>query len=137
MIPETGRRLLALVLGGVAVLTAALRLHADEAHPPLPAAAQQMFAERVRPVFEKNCTSCHNPDQLKAGLDLTKLETLIKGSDSGPVFVPGSAKESLLFQLIQADGTPHMPPKKQLTGADIATLRNWIDGLPRTGVTER
>src|SRR5205823_11292954 len=81
---------------------------------------------RAMSVLRVNCLSCHNDEKKKGGLRLTTRENALKGSDNGPVLVPRKADKSLLAKVILPDSDPHMPPKKQLSEKDIATLRNWI-----------
>src|SRR5436309_7093990 len=82
---------------------------------------------RAMSVLRVNCLSCHNDEKKKGGLRLTTRENALKGSDNGPVLVPRKADKSLLAKVILPDSDPHMPPKKQLSEKDIATLRRWID----------
>src|SRR4051795_8623164 len=37
------------------------------------------FERSVAPILVKNCVPCHNPSEAKGGLDLTRLEGLLKG----------------------------------------------------------
>ena len=95
-----------------------------------------VFANDVRPIFARNCITCHaGTDKQKGGLDLSTREAVLKGGASGPALVPGKAVQSLLMQMIHRDGSPHMPPKTQLTDAEMATLAKWIDALPASTVT--
>jgi dipeptidyl aminopeptidase/acylaminoacyl peptidase len=77
-------------------------------------------------VLKNRCFSCHTEEKAKGGLVMTSLEKLQKGGESGPALVPGEAEKSLLIQLLAADADPHMPPKKQLPQAQIATLKAWV-----------
>ncbi len=43
--------------------------------------------------------------------------------------MPGSAKESLLVQVLGKDSKPHMPPEGQLSREDIMVIAEWVDGL--------
>ena len=78
-------------------------------------------------LLDAHCMSCHNEDKAKGRLVLGSREGALEGGKSGPALVPGKADESLLVKLIQAGSKPHMPPKKQLTDAQIAALRAWIN----------
>jgi mono/diheme cytochrome c family protein len=99
--------------------------------PPLPEAAKQQFATRLLPLFQQHCHKCHSGEKVKGGLDLTTLDGLLAGGNTGPAIEPGDAKASLLIRLVQADGEPHMPPKKQLSDVEIDLLARWIESLPR------
>jgi hypothetical protein len=52
---------------------------------------------------------------------------MLKGGESGPALVPGSAAKSLLFQMISKG---EMPPKEKarLTAEQVARVQAWIDG---------
>src|SRR4051794_20968091 len=77
-------------------------------------------------VIRAHCISCHNDEKKKGGLRLTTRENALKGGENGPVVVPGKAAQSVLAKVVLADSDPHMPPKKQLSDKEIATLRDWI-----------
>jgi len=100
----------------------------SEPNPRRAAAADTVFDSQVQPLLAKHCGSCHAGDKRKGGLDLATVESILKGGGSGPVVVPGKSAESLLVQVVGPKGEPHMPPKGQLTPAEIATLKKWIDG---------
>lgn len=81
-------------------------------------------------VLKANCLACHNAEKRKGGLALTSRETLLAGGDGGAAVVEGKPEDSPLIQSLATDGDPHMPPKKQLTPAQIALLSGWVrDGF--------
>lgn len=80
-------------------------------------------------VFDQNCVKCHGPLKHKNGLELDTVESALKGSEDGPVIVPGKPDESKLIAALVADADPHMPPKKQLSVEEIAKLRAWVAAL--------
>ncbi len=59
-------------------------------------------------------------------LNLQSYEGTMKGNDDGSVITPGKPDQSLLFRLINLTGRKQMPPKKNLTKAEIATIGAWI-----------
>ena len=66
----------------------------------------------------------------KGNLSLTTGRRRFKGGDSGPAVVPGKPDESLLLEMISGD-PPAMPQKDEpLSQAEVASIRNWIDGAP-------
>src|SRR6266850_5792878 len=75
------------------------------------AAEKITFADHVRPIFNTNCVSCHNPDKAKAGLDLTSFSSVMAGSSSAKVIEPGDPASSLLYMLVTHQAEPHMPLK--------------------------
>ena len=92
---------------------------------------------QVYEVLAKNCTTCHNPKEMKGELNLESYEALLKGGESGASIVPGKPAESLLLQVIEHKTKPFMPPPKKgkkLAEAEIAVVRAWIEagakGLP-------
>ncbi|HEV3384289.1 MAG TPA: c-type cytochrome domain-containing protein, partial [Gemmata sp.] len=97
--------------------------------PPRPVAREAVDFDRdVKPIFAKQCLSCHGPDKQKQGLRLDRKHDALKGGDSGVAIVPGKSADSLLFQLVSGlDKDRQMPPKGGLSSAEIATLKAWID----------
>lgn len=84
-----------------------------------------LSAEPLR-ILQKECFRCHTPEKRKGGLVMTSRTALLKGGDSGPVLIPGDPAKSSLIGLLTEDADPHMPPKGQLSSAEIATLRDWV-----------
>ena len=79
-------------------------------------------------LLKTECFTCHNQEKKKGGLVLTSRTRLLEGSDDGAVVVPGKPDSSLLAKVLVKDADPHMPPKKQLTDAQIKMIREWIKG---------
>jgi WD40 repeat protein len=77
-------------------------------------------------LLKARCFSCHNEKKAKGGLVMTSQEKLLKGSEDGEVVIPGEPEKSPLIASLAADADPHMPPKKQLSSEEIATLSGWI-----------
>ncbi|MBI2824465.1 MAG: DUF1553 domain-containing protein [Planctomycetia bacterium] len=86
--------------------------------------AARHFDEVVAPLIARRCLDCHNPADLKGGLDLTAAEKAFAGGDSGTAIEPRAADKSLLWARIDAD---EMPPKHPLPPAERKVLRDWID----------
>jgi hypothetical protein len=77
------------------------------------------------------CAECHGEQKQKAKLALHTWETLMRGSEGGPVIVAGKPAESLLLQRLRlplADDD-HMPPsdKPQPAAEEIALLARWVE----------
>lgn len=111
------------------LLTSPAWVTAAEAPVPAPASTAPPSAV-IKPalrVLRDECVGCHKPGKAKGGLLLTTHEKMMKGGDNGVPLVPGKAADSLLYQLVLKDGDPHMPPKKDLTAAQVAALKSWID----------
>ncbi len=93
--------------------------------------ASRRFRERVAPILEKRCVSCHSGATPKGKLALTTAESTRRGGASGPAVVPHEPDESTLLDAVT--GTPPSMPQKSapLTPAQVADLRAWIaEGAP-------
>jgi len=92
------------------------------------AAAEVSYTKDVRPLMVKYCTECHGDKAVKAGYDLDSYKAIMKGGKKGVAVVPGQPDRSLLLRTM--DGRAKlMPPKKygkEMTEAEIATIRAWI-----------
>ena len=119
---------LVLLLCGVLLLSLPSRL------PAQPTAQQiEFFESAIRPLLAEHCYQCHSQkaDPVFAGLRLDSRSGLEKGSDSGPVVVPGKPEESRLVEVVRGTGTLQMPPTGKLSEDKIAALVKWIEmGAP-------
>jgi hypothetical protein len=94
------------------------------------------FEEDVTPILEVRCFGCHGSEVRKAGLDLRRRFSILKGGDSGAAIVPGKPEESLLIEMIVKK---EMPPKDEdpLDSRQIELLRRWVAaGAPLKGNDE-
>ncbi len=86
------------------------------------------FASDIQPILTKNCQGCHQGGAAPADLRLDTAASLLQGSISGKVVVPGRSAESLLMQRITETSGIRMPLNgRPLPDAEIALIRNWID----------
>lgn len=86
------------------------------------------FTSDVAPILAERCVSCHGASFQTANLRFDRKELALRGGDSGPVIVPGSAAESLLIRRISGSELGlRMPPTGQLPDKEIEVLRVWID----------
>ena len=91
------------------------------------------YSQDVFPILESNCLACHRAGEKgyeASGFSMETYEDLMKGTKFGSVIVPGSGFSSTLAILIEhkADASINMPhKKKQLTEAEIETIKLWID----------
>jgi len=83
------------------------------------------FANDVLPILTSSCADCHGGNQTKAGLDLTKYESLMAGSFDGTVITTGNAAESLLIQMSSSGKMPKRGSK--LTADQIQIISDWIN----------
>src|SRR5713226_1639776 len=94
---------------------------------PLAGPADQSYLRDVRPILDRNCTSCHQPASKQSELDLTTYAGFQAGGKRGPAFVPGSPEDSLVIQFITAAQKPSMPfGQPPLDANDVSTIRAWI-----------
>jgi mono/diheme cytochrome c family protein len=85
------------------------------------------FETDVQPVLTAKCTGCHGPDTRVKEMNLSTLDGVMKGSESGLVVIPGKPDESKLYQMVR-DGK--MPPgKTHLSEQTLASIRSWIESL--------
>ncbi len=91
--------------------------------------ASLLWSSKVQPILDVNCVKCHGPLQQKSGLELDNIEMVIKGGDDGAVIVPGKPQESRLYNNLASNADPHMPPKKQLSEADMKAVGEWITSM--------
>ncbi len=88
------------------------------------------YETHVAPIFQKHCVSCHNPQSMKAELDLSTPEGLFRGSESGQVVDLENGEEGLLYEMVHGK---LMPPedKPALSANEIETLDKWVKtGMP-------
>lgn len=97
------------------------------------ASAQEVsFGDDVYPILELRCLECHQPGGSgyeASGLDMRTYESLMKGTNHGPVVLPGKAFESNLIAVIdqRTDPSLFMPHnKKKLSKCERLMLRFWI-----------
>jgi hypothetical protein len=84
--------------------------------------------EKALAVLEKRCLQCHGDTVAMAGLKLSSRDQLIKGGSRGPAMMPGKSGDSLLMKAILHENKLSMPPGAKLPDAEVAVLREWIDG---------
>ena len=92
--------------------------------------AAALWSGKVRRILDENCVKCHGVLEQKGGLELDTPEMVIKGGDDGAVVQPGKPEASALFTSLEKGADPHMPPKKQLSDAERAAVKEWISALP-------
>lgn len=92
------------------------------------------YGRDVAPILEKHCKSCHVPGQsgyVVSGFDLSGYDSLMKGTQYGPVVLPGDPLTSVLVMLIEgrADPSLKMPhgDSAPLTPDEITTIRRWVE----------
>jgi mono/diheme cytochrome c family protein len=87
--------------------------------------------EDIIPILLRRCTVCHGPREREGGLDLRSKAAMLRGGKSGPAFVSGDPKQSLILRKIHAG---EMPPLrriievsiKPIEPAEVELLTRWI-----------
>ncbi len=100
------------------------------------------FANDVQPILVASCVVCHDKSAegyAASGFSLEDYDSVIKGTNFGPVVVPNSSISSTLYLVIahKTDPEIHMPPHYEhalaegrgqpLTAEQIETIQAWID----------
>ena len=83
------------------------------------------YSKDVRPILESRCSTCHMGEFTSKNLHMETYESLMAGSQNGPVIVAGSARESLLAQKISKGEMPKRGPK--LTPEQVQIIIDWIN----------
>jgi len=91
--------------------------------------APASYTREIKPLLDKYCVGCHNPDLKKGMLNLETYEEMMKGGASGENFVVGKSAESLFYKALIGKDAPKMPPKNNIGPSDkeIELIKRWID----------
>lgn len=94
------------------------------------AAAEVDFPHQVVPILRQHCSKCHMGDAKKGGFSMNTRESLMEGSENGPVLEAGKADLSRFLEVLHSqDKSERMPPKGARVPEDqVAVLREWING---------
>lgn len=90
------------------------------------------FNEQIRPILNKNCTSCHGGVKQAGEVSFVYREQALgKGESGEPVIVPGDPAASELVRRITTDDSDdRMPPPDEhpegLSSEEIKLLTTWI-----------
>lgn len=85
------------------------------------------FEQEIRPILTRRCVACHGADDPEAGLNLTSLESLVRGSRNGPVIVEGFSEKSILIRKVSSHAMPPPESEEPLTAGEIRAITGWID----------
>jgi hypothetical protein len=88
------------------------------------------FKRDIVPILKAECYKCHSEEtgKEKGGFVFDNLERFNKDIGPGRVIEPGKVENSDFLTTFTNDieEDTHMPPKKNLTSAQIAKFKEWI-----------
>ena len=87
------------------------------------------YNTEVKPIFNKNCITCHGGVRRKAGFSLLFRSEALANTESGkPAIIPGDPEHSeMIRRLTLKDPEERMPYKHDaLPAHEIAILREWV-----------
>src|SRR5439155_1653910 len=124
-------RLLArLLVAGLFACSDASAAEVDVSKLPPPASRNVDFVKDIQPILARSCYECHGEQKQEALLRWDAKEIALKGSEHGPVIVPGKSAQSVMIHLVTGlKGEDKLMPQKgeRLTAEQIGLLRAWID----------
>ena len=83
-------------------------------------AAEPSYFREVRPVLQRQCQGCHQPNLKSSNLDLSSYEGLVAGGKHGPGL-------SFLVKYVAGEMKPQMPlGQPPLAAEQIAALGAWV-----------
>lgn len=93
---------------------------------PAAQAAAVSFVKDVKPILDQKCLKCHGGEKTEASLSYKSYADLMKGSENGPVVVPGKADDSEMIKLVISGEMPKRNPR--LPAAEVKILQDWVNG---------
>ena len=132
--PHSHKSAAAFLLAASALTGIAILWHPDSVSAqaaPAPSTVDY-YNQRVLPIFQANCYSCHGGMNHRGGLNISTKAGLLKGGHDGSVLDATHPEQSLLIKLIRHEGPPDDPmpmpprPRTKISDADIATITEWI-----------
>jgi hypothetical protein len=99
------------------------------------ATQQVSYQQDVVPILEQRCLACHvAPDGAgyqATGLLMDSYESLMNGTDYGPVIIAGDSRRSILNMLVEgrAGNMQRMPHEENegLSSEQIEILKEWVN----------
>ncbi|MBI5758895.1 MAG: PSD1 domain-containing protein [Planctomycetales bacterium] len=135
---RTGLQLILVVVTSCLLVSMAAAQEAADAAKAKPDATvgSLNFEDDIVPILQVRCFKCHGAETRKAGLDLRRRFTMLKGGDGGAAIEPGKPDESLLVEQIEKKEMP--PPEEEaLDKKQIDVLRRWVAaGAPTKAAKE-
>ena len=91
----------------------------------IPPRSDVSFSKDVQSILEDHCAKCHMGEFTSKDLHMDTYESLMAGSEDGPIITPGDAQGSLLVQKILSGKMPKRGPK--LTPEETQIIIDWIN----------
>src|SRR5215831_16835126 len=83
-------------------------------------AAEPSYFREVRPILQRQCQGCHQPNMKSSGLDLTSYEGFTTGGKHGPA-------SGFIVKYLTGEMKPQMPlGQPPLPSDQIDLIRNWV-----------
>jgi len=95
--------------------------------------AKRVSYADVEPILKEKCAECHTGDKegvVASGFSVDSYETVMKGTNLGPVVVKQSSESSTLYRMVagKTDPSIQMPHGKDpLSDDQVEKIRVWID----------
>ncbi|MEX0717442.1 MAG: c-type cytochrome domain-containing protein [Planctomycetaceae bacterium] len=86
-----------------------------------------VYDRDIKSFLDAACARCHAGKTRHGGLDMSTPALMLKGGVSGPAYVAGNSKKSLMIELIEFKEMPPKDEKPPLTKEELEKLREWID----------
>ncbi len=109
-------------LATLALLNGAARAEGDA--PDL--TSPEFFEQKIKPLLSETCYECHSEKKQESGLRLDSYAAFARGTDTGPIVVPGEPDSSRMVAAIRYAGEIKMPPDMKLFPEEIDLLTEWI-----------
>jgi WD40 repeat protein/mono/diheme cytochrome c family protein len=91
------------------------------------AAADVSYAREIRPILQRQCQGCHQPNVKSFDLDLTSYEAMMAGGKSGRPIEAGAPDRSLLLRYLTGEVRPQMPMGlPPLPNEQVDLIRRWV-----------
>ncbi|MGA8863992.1 MAG: c-type cytochrome domain-containing protein [Gallionella sp.] len=100
---------------------------------PALAFGEVSYKNDIYPILHDYCLNCHQPGGKgyeKSGLDMRTYQSLMKGTNFGPVIHPGDSFSSVLIELVEGRAHPALKMPYQMNGGlakdKIDLLKTWV-----------
>ena len=88
--------------------------------------ANQLYTDTIQPLLSRRCGKCHGTDSQKGELDLSSLDAIARGGESGEPLLAASLDDSILWTYVESK---EMPPEGEppLTADELTQLKTWLN----------